>query len=461
LSTSSCSHIACQPIAFDTDSGVSEIDATIALAKYTNTRLTISDILNIDLVRPIDPNRYSGFDDLVIPTHYKELLVALVDNHTSGLQRRKEKQKKSLAKLGGGQIDLVHGKGQGLIILLHGPPGSGKTSTAETIAAHTQRPLYSITCGDIGLSPTIVETQLGEHTARADKWGCVLLLDEADVFLMQRSWREVDRNALVSVFLRQLEYYSGILFLTTNRPGTIDEAFKSRIHLSLRYPSIDLSSTRQMWDNIMRRLEAENARAEVRVEFDRRGLLAFAEQHYKRRQQASSGSTWNGRQIRNAFQTALALGHADRHAALAAAGKTPEWAVTSGRKRWTTVKLTAKNFRRIARATTEFEDYIIALRGKDSDAAREAEVRDDDYDPDMPPARKNYRPSLTKVAGGWSSREHAAANVPGTSGRQGQTTRQRSRRESDSDDDEDEEDDDDDEEEEEEEEDNDEGEDDG
>lgn len=96
------------------------------------------------------------------------------------------------------QIDLVRGKGQGLIILLHGPPGSGKTSTAETIAAYTGRPLYAITCGDIGTTPLEVEYNMYQHTTRADRWGCILLLDEADVFLVQRDWRDVHRNALVS-----------------------------------------------------------------------------------------------------------------------------------------------------------------------------------------------------------------------------------------------------------------------
>jgi SpoVK/Ycf46/Vps4 family AAA+-type ATPase len=267
-------------------------------------------MLDTDLVHDIDAKRYSGFDDLVIPDHYKDLLLALVDNHTSSIQRRKSKLDHNTSGPADTKIDLVSSKGQGLIVLLHGPPGSGKTSTAETIAMYTQRPLYSLTCGDIGSGWGQGETFLSQHASRAEKWGCVLLLDEADVFLMQRNWTEVSRNALVSVFLRQLEYYTGILFLTTNRPGTMDEAFKSRIHISLRYPSIDLISTKQMWSNIMRRLERDNERAEIKVEFDRNQLLQFAEKHYKRRK--PTGTTWNGRQIRNAFQTALALGHAAR-----------------------------------------------------------------------------------------------------------------------------------------------------
>jgi len=60
------------------------------------------------------------------------------------------------------------------------------------------------------------------------------------------------------------------------------------------------------------------------------------------------------------------------------------------------VKLTVNNFRSIAKTTNEFEDYIVSLRGKDSDLARESEVRDDNYDPDVPfrQAVKNYAPSL-------------------------------------------------------------------
>ncbi|KAM7195320.1 hypothetical protein V8F20_007539 [Naviculisporaceae sp. PSN 640] len=354
-------------------------------------------LVNINQLQPISPSRYSGFDDLVIPDQYKTLLTALVNNHTSASKKRADKLKKHQI-VPSTKMDIVPGKGEGLIILLHGPPGAGKTSTAETIAAYTGRPLYSITCGDIGLVPREAENVLEEHTLRADKWGCVLLLDEADVFLMQRTWKEIQRNALVSVFLRQLEYYSGILFLTTNRPGTIDEAFKSRIHVSLRYPGIDLNATRQMWENILTRLEKENETAEIKIEFNREKLLNFAEQHYKRR--VASHSCWNGRQIRNAFQTALALGHAARQNLLLEAGITKEDLETALneeidsvdedanknikrlKKKYMTVKLTVASFKDIAKTTNEFEDYIVALRGKDSDAQRDNEVRDDAYDPE-------------------------------------------------------------------------------
>lgn len=60
-------------------------------------------------------------------------------------------------------------------------------------------------------------------------WRAVLLIDEADVFLERRSPHDINGNAIVGVFLRVLEYCTGILFLTSNRVTTIDEAFRSRI----------------------------------------------------------------------------------------------------------------------------------------------------------------------------------------------------------------------------------------
>lgn len=76
----------------------------------------------------------------------------------------------------------------------------------------------------------------------AHKWNAVLLLDEADVFLQERDTKDIFRNALVSIFLRQLEYFQGVLILTTNRDTLCDPAFESRIHIRLKYK--ELSETR-------------------------------------------------------------------------------------------------------------------------------------------------------------------------------------------------------------------------
>jgi len=53
--------------------------------------------------------------------------------------------------------DAIPNKGEGQIFLLHGPPGAGKTFTAECVAEFTSRPLLSLTCGDIGTSERDVE----------------------------------------------------------------------------------------------------------------------------------------------------------------------------------------------------------------------------------------------------------------------------------------------------------------
>jgi hypothetical protein len=98
-----------------------------------------------------------------------------------------------------------------------------------------KRPLYPITCGDLGSTAEDVEYNLKKHFTLASRWDCVMLLDEADVFLARRKAEDLHRNSIVSVFLRMLEYYKGLCFLITNRVGAFDEAFKSRVHISLSY----------------------------------------------------------------------------------------------------------------------------------------------------------------------------------------------------------------------------------
>ncbi|KAK3334385.1 hypothetical protein B0H65DRAFT_593015 [Neurospora tetraspora] len=93
--------------------------------------------------------------------------------------------------------DVIAGKGQGLIFLLHGNPGLGKTLTAESIADYLEKPLYSISGGEIGTRVREVEERLESIFSLAKRWNAVTLLDEADVLLCRRNSAEIDRNAIV------------------------------------------------------------------------------------------------------------------------------------------------------------------------------------------------------------------------------------------------------------------------
>jgi AAA+ superfamily predicted ATPase len=80
----------------------------------------------------------------------------------------------------------------------------GETLTAELLAEHLQKPLMQVSAGELGTTAEAVEQRLPCIFKRAARWKAVLLLDEADVLLEQRSAQDIYRNALVYVFLRTL-----------------------------------------------------------------------------------------------------------------------------------------------------------------------------------------------------------------------------------------------------------------
>lgn len=59
-------------------------------------------------------------------------------------------------------------------------------------------PLYMMSAGDLGLDSSSVESSLSNVLEMSTKWNAILLLDEADVFLEQRSAHDLERNKLVS-----------------------------------------------------------------------------------------------------------------------------------------------------------------------------------------------------------------------------------------------------------------------
>ncbi|KAF8522068.1 P-loop containing nucleoside triphosphate hydrolase protein [Trichophaea hybrida] len=223
-----------------------------------------------------------AFEHLVLPSKQKKLVKALVEEHS--------KDQNSFD-------DVINGKGKGLIIILHGPPGVGKTLTAESVAEHTQRPLYVVSSGDLGTSASDVDSKLSWVLDLVSTWNAILLLDEADVFLEERSLNDLNRNALVSIFLRQLEYFQGILFLTTNRVKTFDAAFQSRIHVALKFSNLDFEARCNVWSNF---------RSQIQHKIMTDGLtpaVNFGEEDC----QVLAQRVMNGREIKNAMATAKIL----------------------------------------------------------------------------------------------------------------------------------------------------------
>ncbi|EME77244.1 uncharacterized protein MYCFIDRAFT_146727 [Pseudocercospora fijiensis CIRAD86] len=156
----------------------------------------------------------AAFDSLVMEDHLKHTLGTLVQAYGRRIDDS-------------GFDDFIKHKGRGLIGLLFGKPGLGKTFTAEAIAEMAHLPLMTVSAGRLGSKPDEIEKNLRSTLDLAAHWRAVVLFDEADVFLAARVATSIERNAVVSVFLRELEYFPGIMLLTTNKKDLIDEAFHS------------------------------------------------------------------------------------------------------------------------------------------------------------------------------------------------------------------------------------------
>jgi SpoVK/Ycf46/Vps4 family AAA+-type ATPase len=109
------------------------------------------------------------------------------------------------------------------------------------------------------------------------------------------------RNSLVSIFLRVLEYFQGILFLTTNRVEIFDEAFQSRIHIALRYDNLDRKAQATIWSSFLHKVALEEIPADERNTKKTRDIITKNELDRICRRDL------NGRQIKNAVRSAQVM----------------------------------------------------------------------------------------------------------------------------------------------------------
>lgn len=152
--------------------------------------------------------------------------------------------------------DIIEGKSAGNIVLAKGIPGVGKTLTAEIYSEVIEKPLYNVRTGTLGITPDSIEENLKVVLQRANRWGCVLLLDEADVFVMARG-ADLTQNAVCAVFLRALEYFDGLMFMTTNRSDSIDEAIVSRCAAIIVYDPPQGENCRRVWQVMSTQFNAD------------------------------------------------------------------------------------------------------------------------------------------------------------------------------------------------------------
>jgi SpoVK/Ycf46/Vps4 family AAA+-type ATPase len=230
-------------------------------------------------------------------------------------------------------------KKEGLIILLHGAPGVGKTATVRAIAEALEFPLRIFQPSDVGKGAAEASGKLFTFFETAQRWNAIALIDDADVFLEGRTLSDLERNAIVALFLSSLERYTGTLFLTTNRVGTFDEAFKSRIRLSLYFAHLTKEERKKIWKNHINSLDGGGGGEE---DYELLGGLDELAEH-----------ELNGRQIGNVFLNAKQLA---KHRGTNLSWEDVEYAI---------------------KATSNFERYLKDVNGDITDEqwARERELR--------------------------------------------------------------------------------------
>ncbi|CAB3772778.1 AAA family ATPase [Paraburkholderia humisilvae] len=167
-------------------------------------------------------------DKLVLPGDHRDLIDILTSNIEVFVQ------------------DFVQGKSGGTTILCQGAPGLGKTLTAEIYSEVVGKPLYRVHSGQLGTTAASVGAALTGVLRRAMRWDAILLLDEADVYIRRRD-NDLEHNAIVAEFLRTLEYFNGLMFMTTNRIGDVDDAILSRCIATIHYELPSKTDSTRLW----------------------------------------------------------------------------------------------------------------------------------------------------------------------------------------------------------------------
>jgi len=144
------------------------------------------------------------------------------------------------------------GRGLGVAALFSGPPGTGKTMAAGLVAKDLGIDLYQVDLSKV-VSKWIGETErnLGEVFDAAEAGHAILLFDEADALFGKRtevkSSNDRHANQEVNYLLQRLESFAGVCLLTTNHETALDEAFRRRISVHVRFQLPEVGERKRLW----------------------------------------------------------------------------------------------------------------------------------------------------------------------------------------------------------------------
>ncbi|KAF5875726.1 putative atpase aaa+ type core protein [Botrytis fragariae] len=249
---------------------------------------TISDLKQESVDNPVN------FKALMVPEGHESLLKALVGTHSSSqsLPSKTSRDPSSLA------------------ILLHGPKSTGKFLTVKALASHFNRPLYTITSADLGITTWDAARELATHFKRATKWNCIIAIPDAERrFPHRKSPSDGDSN-MSGLFLRELELFKGVVILTTDTKDDVEEQVVRGMNVCLGSDFWSRSENLRVWQQVLKKrgiflakdndeLPAGTTATIAEADYDR--WLRFINGEYR------TGKRWSGVEMDNYFDTALAL----------------------------------------------------------------------------------------------------------------------------------------------------------
>lgn len=183
----------------------------------------------------------------------------------------------------------------GTFILLRGDSGTGKSLTAEAFAAHVRKPLLTMSSGELAGTAKDAEMSLAKYFRLAQTWDCILLFRNVDFILLRETRAGVlENHPLMNVFLDALDRFTGILFLTSNGHGHMDDSLWARITTDLALIKLSKEATRNIWRTLMRQAEEDGICCNIG------GIIDYGDEMHDER-------VWSGRQIRNLFKMAVRI----------------------------------------------------------------------------------------------------------------------------------------------------------